>query len=224
MINPLAEQASKDLSLLKNQHSSMNIGVLIGNQLGSLFKHAVDLIEEVESQFTNAFTQESFGFCYFIRSVFILCDKQCNEILSYYIKIRDLKVVSDNTKQILQQYVSAEDGKENKHFETVNQILNEISLFLQHRESFTRYFFGKANDCYSLALQVSHAIELQDYHSCLAIPIEVVNDLTSIQQKRVIPQGNQQVSFKVIPSINHSFSRLSNNVHNSIVHLKNASL
>lgn len=196
MLKPLLDQSTKDLSLLKNQRSSVNIGVVIGNILGGLFKKAVDLVEEVESQFQSTFVNESFGFCYFLRCVYTLCDKQCNEILTYYSTIRDLKILIDNTKQLLQQYISAEDGKENHNLDNINQVLNEISLFLQHHESFSRYLCGKGNDSFNMA---SKSIRpTPSYQSKMVLPVELTNDLNMIQQKRVIPQGNQLASFRVL--------------------------
>lgn len=196
MLKPLLDQSTKDLSLLKNQRSSVNIGVVIGNMLGGLFKKAVDLVEDVESQFQSTFVNESFGFCYFLRSVYTLCDKQCNEILNYYSTIRDLKILIDNTKQLLQQYISAEDGKENHNLDNINQVLNEISLFLQHHESFNRFFCGKGNDSFNMASKSIHSTG--SYQSKMVLPVELMNDLNLIQQKRIIPQGNQLASFRVL--------------------------
>ena len=185
------------MQLLKNQRSSLNIGVVVSNILGGLFKKAVDLVEEVQAQVQSTFRNEAFGFCYLLRSIFILCDKQCSEIISLYYQIRDISVLIENTKQILQQYITAEEGKENQQLGSINQVLNEFSLFLQHHESFQRYFVGRGNDAFFGASQVSPSVELKDYQSKFVLPAELVNDLTLIQQKRVIPQGNQTPSFKV---------------------------
>ena len=196
-MKPLIEQIEKDMQLLKNQRSSLNIGVVVSNILGGLFKKAVDLVEEVQSQVQSTFVNEAFGFCYLLRSIYILCDKQCSEIISLYYQIRDISVLIENTKQILQQYITAEEGKENQQLGSINQVLNEFSLFLQHHESFQRYFVGRGNDAFFVASQGVPSVELKDYQSKFVLPAELVNDLTLIQQKRVIPQGNQTPSFKV---------------------------
>lgn len=196
-MKPLLEQSEKDSSLLKNQRSSMNIGVVVGNLLGSLFKKAVDLIEEVESSFHSIFKNERFSFCFFIRSVYNHCDTLCHDILTHYVRVRDVKVVIDNTNQLLQQYITAEDGKENQQLDGLNQVLNEISLFLQHHESFHRFFSGKGNDAFLLASQGVSSVELQHYQSKVVLPVEFMNELSLIQQKQVIPQGKKCIAYPV---------------------------
>lgn len=185
------------MSLLKNQRSSMNIGVVVGNLLGSLFKKAVDLIEEAETALQSTFVNECLGFCFFIRSVYSFCDRLCSEILSHYIRIRDVKVLIDNTNHLLQQYITAEDGKENQQLDGVNQVLNEISLFLQHHESFHRYFVGKGTDAFTVAAQATRSVELQHYQSKMVLPVEFTKELGLIQQKAVIPLGKKCVSYPV---------------------------
>lgn len=55
----MVDQNNKDFSLLQNQRSSLNIGVVVGNLLGNLFKKAVDLIIEYEEQIQTNFQNES---------------------------------------------------------------------------------------------------------------------------------------------------------------------
>ena len=55
----MVDQNNKDFSLLQNQRSSLNIGVVVGNLLGNLFKKAVDLVNEYEEQIETNFVMES---------------------------------------------------------------------------------------------------------------------------------------------------------------------
>ena len=55
----VVDQNNKDFSLLQNQRSSLNIGVVVGNLLGNLFKKAVDLVNEYEEQIETNFVMES---------------------------------------------------------------------------------------------------------------------------------------------------------------------
>ena len=55
----LVDQSTKDYALLQNQRSSHNIGVVVGNMLGGLFKKGVDLVNEFEEQIQKSFVIES---------------------------------------------------------------------------------------------------------------------------------------------------------------------
>ena len=83
-----------------------------------------------------------------------ISDNQSNLILTHYDTVRDLKTVIANAKRVLQQYVLNESGVENAELASLNQILNEITLFLQHNESFTRFFAGKMGDSWSLCEEI----------------------------------------------------------------------
>ena len=53
------DQNNKDFTLLQNQRSSVNIGVVVGNLIGNMFKKAVDLVNEYEEQIETSFVIES---------------------------------------------------------------------------------------------------------------------------------------------------------------------
>lgn len=55
----MVDQNNKDFTLLQNQRSSVNIGVVVGNLIGNMFKKAVDLVNEYEEQIETSFVIES---------------------------------------------------------------------------------------------------------------------------------------------------------------------
>ena len=61
----MVDQNNKDFALLQNQRSSLNIGVVVGNLLGNLFKKAVDLVNEYEEQIETNFVMESDSLNYY---------------------------------------------------------------------------------------------------------------------------------------------------------------
>ena len=96
-----------------------------------------------------------------------ISDNQSNLILTHYDTVRDLKTVIANAKRVLQQYVLNESGVENAELASLNQILKEITLFLQHNESFT------------------------------TVPQEMAAVMAAIRQKKLLPAGNKLQSFTV---------------------------
>ena len=51
LLSDLSDQNAKDFSLLQNQRSSQNIGVVVGNMLSGCYKKGVELIDQYEEQF-----------------------------------------------------------------------------------------------------------------------------------------------------------------------------
>ena len=109
--------------------------------------------------------------------------------------MRDLKALEANSECVLQQYVSSESGAENKELDSLNQVLNEITLFLQHQESFTRFFVGKTRDSWSF--NSARVSDDQQYQS-QSIPQEMVVVMKTIRQEgSQLPAGNKLESFAV---------------------------
>lgn len=104
---------------------------------------------------------------------------------------------------MLQQYVTAESGVENRELDQLNQVLNELSLLLQYNESFSRYFNGKAGDALAFVAQLPPLDRsyLDKYPSTSVLPVELVKTLAAIEQKKCIPQGSQLQSAKVASEI-----------------------
>lgn len=221
------EDCKKDYQLLSHQRSSHNIGMLVGNTLGGMFKKAVELIESLEDQIMQCFTTERFAFCYICHSLFCFCDNQVglfhhsdiqsNLILSHYDSVRDLKTVITNAKRVLQQYVLNESGVENSDLASLNQILNEITLFLQHNESFTRFFNGKMTDSWSVCEQNKKDTQA-GVTPHTTVPQEMAAIMTAIKQKKLLPAGNKLQSFtvglqllfhqQILQSLYHSYTTL----------------
>ena len=125
-----------------------------------------------------------------------ISDNQSNLILTHYDTVRDLKTVIANAKRVLQQYVLNESGVENAELASLNQILNEITLFLQHNESFTRFFAGKMGDSWSLCEEIK-----KDGQPAVTphttVPQEMAAVMAAIKQKKLLPAGNKLQSFTV---------------------------
>ncbi|KAK8804532.1 hypothetical protein WA588_004742 [Blastocystis sp. NMH] len=200
LLSDLVDQDAKDYSLLQNQRSSQNIGVVVGNMLSGCYKKGVELIDQCEEQFESTFRIERLAYCYFIRRVFLHCDDHCARLLTYYATIRDIATIAENAKQVLQQYVTAESGVENRELDQLNQVLNELSLLLQYNESFSRYFNGKAGDALAFVAQLPPLDRsyLDKYPSTSVLPVELVKTLAAIEQKKCIPQGSQLQSAKIL--------------------------
>ena len=58
LLSDLSDQNAKDYSLLQNQRSSQNIGVVVGNMLSGCYKKGVELIDQYEEQFESTFLIE----------------------------------------------------------------------------------------------------------------------------------------------------------------------
>lgn len=131
--------------------------------------------------------------------MFLHCDDQSARLLSYYATIRDIATIAENAKQVLQQYVTAESGVENRELDQLNQVLNELSLLLQYNESFSRYFNGKAGDALTFVSQLPPLDRsyLDKYPSTSVLPVELTKTLAAIEQKKCIPQTSQLQSAKV---------------------------
>ena len=109
--------------------------------------------------------------------------------------MRDLKALEANSGRVLQQYVSSESGSENKELGSLNQVLNEITLFLQHQESFTRFFAGKTRDSWSV--NTARVSDDTQYQSA-SIPQEMASVMKTIRQEgNQLPMGNKLESFAV---------------------------
>lgn len=146
-----------------------------------------------------------------------ISDTQSNLILTHYDAVRDLKTVIANAKRVLQQYVLNESGVENAELASLNQILNEITLFLQHNESFTRFFAGKMGDSWSLCEEAK-----KDGQPAVTphttVPQEMAAVMAAIKQKKLLPAGNKLQSFtvwlcacvhpQILQSLNHSYTTL----------------
>ena len=60
LLSDLSDQNAKDYSLLQNQRSSQNIGVVVGNMLSGCYKKGVELIDQFEEPFQSTFLTERF--------------------------------------------------------------------------------------------------------------------------------------------------------------------
>ena len=153
------------------------------------------------------------AYCYFLRCVFNHCDHECSNILTYYNSIRDLAAINSSAKPHLQQYAMTECGAENRELDNLNQVLNEISLLLQHVESFSRYFRGKAGDAYMVAMEErkkqAAALEImKHFPSTRVLPVEITNALAAIEQKKGIPAIGQQQSSKIMQLFCQQYSTM----------------
>ena len=106
----------------------------------------------------------------------------------------------EDSKTRLQAYISNEQGVEDAALDALNPVLNEISLILQHAESFSRYLTGKMNDAVLAAAQRARpdAALLAHYPPTASVPSEVASSLRSAEQKKGLPQGAQQPSWKAL--------------------------
>ena len=97
----------------------------------------------------------------------------------------------EDSKTRLQAYISNEQGVEDAALDALNPVLNEISLILQHAESFSRYLTGKMNDAVLAAAQRARpdAALLAHYPPTASVPSEVASSLRSAEQKKGLPQG-----------------------------------
>lgn len=227
LMTPLVEQTKKDNQLLQSQRSAHHVGVVVGNLLGGLYQKAVELVDSVEDSFQNCFVNEQFAYCYLLRCVFIHCDTQASQLFSTYASLRDLSVLFEDSKTRLQAYISNEQGVEDAALDALNPVLNEISLILQHAESFSRYLTGKMNDAVLAASQrvPPDSEMLTHYPSTANVPSEVVTALRSAEQKKGLPQGGQQPSWKALQSLCQSYTALEESytlyaVNRSIFHVR----
>lgn len=120
-----------------------------------------------------------------------------------------------------------EQGGEDASLDALNPVLNEISLLLQHAESFSRYLIGKMNDS---ILEASQRVPpdrdlLAHYPSSATIPSEVTAALRNAEQKKGLPLGAQQPSWKASQSLCQSYTALEESytlyaVNRSIFHAR----
>lgn len=238
LMTPLVEQTKKDNQLLQSQRSAHHVGVVVGNLLGGLYQIAVELVDSVEDSFQNCFVNEQFAYCYLLRCVFIHCDTQvgfaflslffqAGQLFSTFASLRDLSVLFEDSKTRLQAYISNEQGVEDAALDALNPVLNEISLILQHAESFSRYLTGKMNDAVLAASQrvPPDSEMLTHYPSTANVPADVVAALRSAEQKKGLPQGGQQPSWKAMQSLCQSYTALEESytlyaVNRSIFHVR----
>ena len=133
----------------------------------------------------------------------------------------------EDSKTRLQAYISNEQGVEDAALDALNPVLNEISLILQHAESFSRYLTGKMNDAVLAAAQRARpdAALLAHYPPTASVPSEVASSLRSAEQKKGLPQGAQQPSWKALQALCQSYTALEESyalyaVNRSIFHAR----
>ena len=158
---------------------------------------------------------------------FLFFLSQAGQLFSTYASLRDLSVLFEDSKTRLQAYISNEQGVEDAALDALNPVLNEISLILQHAESFSRYLTGKMNDAVLAASQrvPPDSEMLTHYPSTANVPSEVVTALRSAEQKKGLPQGGQQPSWKALQSLCQSYTALEESytlyaVNRSIFHVR----
>ncbi|KAK8790878.1 hypothetical protein WA158_005509 [Blastocystis sp. Blastoise] len=198
--NSLSSQIDTQWSDASNTITSQDTGKDCADILGKLYKLVVNQLTEIEDSFIHAFPNHSYGYGTLLRSVYILCDEKSCRIYQLYINKKDLRSMETETKSILETLINKKEGTTEEMLNTIDNILNEISLLLQYSENFDRYIRGRGKELLQNISNQSNSVERVESASSI-LPKNYLN--TSF-----FPANQERTNFAIFNSIYKSYQVL----------------